>query len=71
MVLRHPAKSGRVVVTMHKRTALRPGTVAQILKDARDISRGTEGAAVRSYTVILIPDPDEGGYTVTVPVLPG
>jgi len=23
------------------------------------------------YTVVLDPDPDEGGYTVTVPALPG
>lgn len=23
------------------------------------------------YTVLLIPDPDEGGYTVQVPALPG
>ena len=23
------------------------------------------------YTIILYPDPDEGGYTVTVPALPG
>jgi antitoxin HicB len=26
---------------------------------------------MRRYTVVLIPDPDEGGYTVTVPALPG
>lgn len=25
----------------------------------------------REYTIILQPDADEGGYTVTVPVLPG
>ena len=25
----------------------------------------------RRYTVVLEPDPDEGGYTVTVPALPG
>jgi len=24
-----------------------------------------------TYTIILEPDPDEGGYTVTVPALPG
>ncbi|MEO9029783.1 MAG: type II toxin-antitoxin system HicB family antitoxin [Ktedonobacteraceae bacterium] len=24
-----------------------------------------------TYTIILEPDPDEGGYTVTVPSLPG
>ncbi len=23
------------------------------------------------YTVLLFPDPEEGGYTVTVPALPG
>ena len=26
---------------------------------------------MRQYTIILEPDPDEGGYTVTVPVLEG
>jgi antitoxin HicB len=26
---------------------------------------------VRRYTVLLIPDPADGGYTVTVPTLPG
>jgi antitoxin HicB len=25
----------------------------------------------RRYTIILEPDPEEGGYTVTVPALPG
>ena len=28
-------------------------------------------SATRRYTVLLTPDPDEGGYTVTVPALPG
>ena len=28
------------------------------------------GAAMRTYTIVLDPDP-EGGYTVTVPALPG
>ena len=27
--------------------------------------------STRRYIVLLTPDPDEGGYTVTVPVLPG
>jgi antitoxin HicB len=26
---------------------------------------------MRRYTVLLTPDPDVGGYTVTVPLLPG
>lgn len=26
---------------------------------------------MRRYSVLLIPDPDEGGYTATVPTLPG
>ncbi len=26
---------------------------------------------MRQYTVILTPDPEEGGYTVRVPALPG
>ncbi|MBI4492524.1 MAG: type II toxin-antitoxin system HicB family antitoxin [Chloroflexi bacterium] len=26
---------------------------------------------MRRYSVLLIPDPEEGGYTVTVPALPG
>lgn len=25
----------------------------------------------RTYTIILTPDPEEGGFTVTVPALPG
>jgi antitoxin HicB len=28
------------------------------------------GSAMRTYTIVLDPDPD-GGYTVTVPALPG
>ncbi|MBI4317062.1 MAG: type II toxin-antitoxin system HicB family antitoxin [Chloroflexi bacterium] len=27
--------------------------------------------AERQYTIVLEPDPQEGGYTVTVPALPG
>ena len=27
--------------------------------------------STRRHTVLLTPDPDEGGYTVTVPALPG
>lgn len=26
---------------------------------------------MRTYTIVLDPDPNEGGYTVTVPALPG
>ncbi len=26
---------------------------------------------MRSYSIVLDPDPDEGGFTVTVPALPG
>jgi len=26
---------------------------------------------MRTYTIVLDPDPDEGGYSVTVPALPG
>jgi antitoxin HicB len=26
---------------------------------------------MRTYTIVLDPDPDDGGYTVTVPALPG
>jgi predicted RNase H-like HicB family nuclease len=28
-------------------------------------------AIARRYTVVLAPDPDEGGYVVSVPALPG
>ena len=28
-------------------------------------------STTRRYSVLLTPDPDEGGYTVTVPALPG
>jgi antitoxin HicB len=30
-----------------------------------------EEVAVRRYTMLLIPDPEVGGFTVTVPALPG
>ncbi|MCX6022580.1 MAG: type II toxin-antitoxin system HicB family antitoxin [Chloroflexi bacterium] len=26
---------------------------------------------MRTYTIVLLPDAEEGGYTVTVPALPG
>ncbi len=26
---------------------------------------------MRTYTIVLLPDPEEGGYTVAVPALPG
>ena len=26
---------------------------------------------MRRYTVVLVPEPDEGGYSVSVPALPG
>lgn len=26
---------------------------------------------MRRYTVLLMPDPEDGGYTVTVPAMPG
>lgn len=28
-------------------------------------------ASLRKYTVVLVPDSEEGGFTVTVPALPG
>lgn len=28
-------------------------------------------SAMATYTILLDPDPDDGGYTVTVPTLPG
>jgi antitoxin HicB len=28
-------------------------------------------SAMATYTILLDPDPDNGGYTVTVPALPG
>lgn len=35
-----------------------------------DIS-SVEKPVMRKYAIILEPDPEEGGYTVTVPALPG
>lgn len=31
----------------------------------------SEKPVMRKYTIILKPDPEEGGYAVTVPALPG
>lgn len=35
------------------------------------VSRGSTEKLSRTYTALLQPDTDEGGYTVTVPTLPG
>ncbi len=38
------------------------------------ISQNTQSVpapSVRRYTIVLEPDPQEGGYSVTVPTLPG
>jgi antitoxin HicB len=32
---------------------------------------GVPTDVTRTYTIVLDPDPEEGGYTVTVPALPG
>jgi antitoxin HicB len=36
-----------------------------------NINREEKAMSEYRYTIILDPDPDEGGYTVTVPALPG
>jgi predicted RNase H-like HicB family nuclease len=50
--------------------------VAGRLQEAAAKSEAGTSAAggrrrVRRYTVVLAPDPDAGGYTVSVPALPG
>ena len=57
---------------------VKPKALAQTLKDASltvdeliELLRRKREAAVREYTVILDPDEEEGGYTATVPSLPG
>jgi len=39
--------------------------------EAENLKLGNEGMSEYQYTIILHPDTDEGGYTVTVPALPG
>lgn len=42
-----------------------------LLVDASCSERENSMSPTRRYTIILEPDPEEGGYTVMVPALPG
>lgn len=66
-------------MSLHAGQIVRPGTLLSVLDQAEmtveDLielleMRNTE-AVLRRYTVVLIPDPNDGAYTVTVPALPG
>ena len=39
--------------------------------EAENLKLENEGMSEYQYTIILHPDTEEGGYTVTVPALPG
>ena len=66
----------RVTVAVHVGEIIKPKTLQSILKQAglsmsefRDLLE--EEAKMRTYTSILEPDLEAGGYTVTVPAPPG
>ncbi len=63
------------MVPVHAGRILKPKTLAAILKSAEIAGDELRGSVVMSgmatYTILLDPDPDDGGYTVTVPALPG
>lgn len=75
VILKHPTKEGRAVVPNHPTVVVKP----KVLEDVLD----TTGLTVQDleellsimkdyrYTIILHPEPEVGGYSVTVPALPG
>lgn len=71
VILHHESRPGRVVVPIHVGTVLKPKTLASILDQVGITPRSAlMGAGMRTYSIVLDPDP-EGGFTVTVPALPG
>ena len=75
-MLRHPTKPGRVVVPVHAGRILKPKTLLSILDqagiDAEKLSSSAlMEANMRTFSIVVDPDPNEGGFTVTVPALPG
>jgi antitoxin HicB len=74
--LQHADKTRTVTVPRHRGT-LKVATLQSILDQAElsvdDLLNLLCGVSMseREYTIILQPDADEGGYTITVPALPG
>jgi len=66
-----------VVVPVHARKIIKPKVLESILDqaglNADDLREHLQGATTRKreYTVVLIPEPEEGGYSVIVPALTG
>ncbi|MFI5272682.1 MAG: type II toxin-antitoxin system HicA family toxin [Ktedonobacterales bacterium] len=76
--LKHPTKLGRVTVLRHVGMILKPKTLEAILDqaglsvdDLRKLLWPGGGMSEHQYTILLQSDLDEGGFTVTVPALPG
>src|SRR5439155_4271025 len=74
VVLRHPDRSGLVVVPVHRGQTLNRNLLDNILTQAglsqADFRRLLWGGGpMRRYTVLLTPD--DGQYAVRVPALPG
>jgi predicted RNase H-like HicB family nuclease len=68
-----------VTIAVHAGHIVKPGTLRGVLDQAGLTvdeliallqTRATE-VVMRRYTVVLVPEPEVGGYSVTVPALPG
>ena len=72
--LTHATKAGKVTVPIHSGD-VKDGTLRSILKQARltpdQFLDLLEEVHVKRYTVVLTPEAEAGGYSVSVPALPG
>lgn len=76
--LAHPHRANKVTVAVHAGAIVKAGTLKGILEQAGmsverliDLLTYCRSARMARYTVLLVPDPEEGGYSVSVPALPG
>src|SRR5437879_6710195 len=75
VILHHASRPGRVTVPVHAGVILKPKTLLSILEQAGVSVGGVRESALmegvmRAYSIVVDPDP-EGGFTMTVPSLPG
>ena len=72
--LAHPDRPQKITVAVHAGAIVKAGTLQGILDDAgmtaERLLELLQEQTMRRYSVLLVPDPDEGGYSVQVPALP-
>jgi antitoxin HicB len=71
VILKHPTKPGMVPVPRHRTQTLKEEDAVQHPVGGESLDRAVSEVAVRRYTVVLTPDEEDGGYTVTVPAISG